>query len=68
MRIAINTSAVTNGDLDFKLFEKLGECKFFGEITREALFALCADADALIVNTVEVDEALLSAGPNIKYV
>ncbi len=68
MKIAINTSAVTNGDLDFALFEKLGECKFFGEITREELFALCADVEALIVNKVEVDAALLDACPKIKYV
>lgn len=68
MKIAVNTSAISNGDLDFKRFETLGECKFFGEIPREELFALCKDVEALIVNKVEVDEKLLCACPKIKYV
>ena len=54
--------------MDFSEFSGLGEVKFFGEIPREELFDLCADRDALIVNKVEVDEALLAACPNLKYV
>lgn len=54
MKIAINVSALGD-DLDLSPFEKLGECKFFGDITRKELFELCADADALIVNKLEVD-------------
>ncbi len=69
MKIAVNTSAISyNDDLDLSGFELLGDVKFFGEISREELFALCADRDALIVNKVEVDEALLSACPSLKYV
>ena len=69
MKIAINTSAVSyNGDVSFSEFEKLGEVKYFGEISREELFSLCADCNALIVNKVEVDEALLAACTNLKYV
>ncbi|MDE7082152.1 MAG: D-2-hydroxyacid dehydrogenase [Clostridia bacterium] len=69
MKIAINTSAISyNDDVDFSVFEGLGEVKYFGEIPREELFALCADRDALIVNKVEVDEALLAACPDLKYV
>lgn len=69
MKIAINTSAISyDNDMDFSEFAGLGEVKFFGEIPREELFALCADRDALIVNKVEVDEALLAACPNLKYV
>ena len=67
MKIAINVSALGD-DLDLSPFEKLGECKFFGDITRKELFELCADADALIVNKLEVDEKLLDACPSIKYV
>lgn len=68
MKIAINTSAIESEGLDLGVFETLGECKFFGEIPRSELFELCSDADALIVNKVEVDEALLEACPKIKYV
>ncbi len=69
MKIAINTSAISfTDDIDFSEFETFGDVKFFGEISREELFALCADREALIVNKVEVDEALLAACPNLKYV
>ena len=69
MKIAVNVSAISyNNDLDFKEFESLGDVKFFGELTREELFELCADREALIVNKVEVDEALLCACPGLKYV
>lgn len=70
MKIAVNTSALTNGDgdLDFSALEELGEIRYFGEITREELHALAADCGAIIVNKVEVDEALLAACPHIRYV
>ena len=68
MKIAIDYSSVTNGDLGFEEFEKLGECKYFGVIPRDELFALAADCDAIIVNKVPVDGALLDACPKIKYV
>lgn len=69
MKIAINTSAISfTDDLDFSEFEKLGDVRYFGELERSQLFEFCKDVDALIVNKVIVDEALLSACPNIKYV
>ena len=54
--------------MDFSEFEGLGDVKFVGELPRKELFALCADREALIVNKVEVDEALLAACPELKYV
>ena len=69
MKIAINISAISyESDMDFSEFEGLGDVKFFGEIPRKELFSLCADREALIVNKVEVDEALLAACPELKYV
>ena len=68
MKIAIDYSAVTNGDLGFEEFEKLGECVYFGVIPREELFALAKDCDAILVNKVPVDGAMLDACPKIKYV
>lgn len=67
MKIAINVSALGK-DIDLSPFEKLGECKFFGEVSRKELFGLCAGVDALIVNKLEVDDKLLDACPTIKYV
>ncbi len=68
MKIAVNTSAISDNDLDLSVFETLGECKFFGEVSRKELFEICSDVEALIVNKVEVDEELLAACPRIKYV
>ena len=52
MKILINTSGLTNGDIDFSEFKKMGEVEFFEEVEREVLFSLVADADALIVDKV----------------
>ncbi len=68
MKIAINTSAMTNGDLDFSAFEELGETTLFGELPRDELKKLVADCDALIVNKVIVDADLLNCCPRLKYV
>lgn len=68
MKIALSTSGMTNGDLDLSEFEKLGEVKFFGEISREEIFEIAFDCDALLVNKVIVDGELLSACPKLKYV
>lgn len=68
MKIAINTSAMTTGDLDFSEIEELGEVKYFGDISRSELFALAADCDAMVVNKVMIDGELLDACPKLKYV
>ena len=68
MKIALSTSGMTNGDLDLSAFEKLGEVKYFGEISREEIIAIASDCDVLLVNKVIVDGALLDACPKLKYV
>lgn len=68
MKIAINTTAMTVGDLDFSGFEALGELTCFGEVTRAELKNITRDCEALIVNKVAVDRDLLSASPKLKYV
>lgn len=68
MKIAVNTSAITRGDIDFSPLESLGEIKYFEEIPKEELKRLTSDCEALIVNKVVVDEDLLSACPKLRYV
>ena len=68
MKIAINISALDYGDVCFSDFEKLGEVKYFGEVSKDELYSLAADCDALIINKIAVDEQLLAACPNIKYI
>ena len=67
MKIAINTSGLGE-DTDLSEFEKLGETVCFGEVERGELLRLASDCDALLVNKVEIDEALLAACPKLKYV
>ena len=33
-------------------FEKLGEVKYFGEVSKDELYSLAADCDALIINKI----------------
>lgn len=68
MKILINTSGMSKGDIDFSPFEKLGETKYFGEVCKSELYRLAADCDAIIVNKVEIDKAFLCACPKIRYV
>lgn len=67
MKIAINTSGLGK-ETNLSEFEKLGETVYFEELQREELFRLVSDCDAIIINKVVVDEALLSACPKLKYV
>lgn len=67
MIIAANTVALCD-DLDLSPLEALGECRYFGELSREELYKVCRDADALLINKIYVDEELLDACPNIKYI
>ncbi len=68
MKIALNTSCVSVGGMDYSGFESLGEVVYFGEVSKESLFALAADCDAIIVNKTVIDEEFLNACPKIKYV
>ena len=68
MKIAIDTAAFTDGELGFEEFEKLGETVRLNEPSREELFALCADCDAIIINKIIIDGEFLDRCPEIKYV
>lgn len=68
MKIAINIGALDYGDVNFSELESLGEVKYFGEVSKEELYSIASDCDALIINKIAVDEKLLTACPNIKYI
>lgn len=68
MKIAIDLDAITNGDLDFSVFNKFGETVCYDNVTKQELYALCADCDAIIINKTEIDVAFLDACPKMKYV
>ncbi len=68
MKIAINTGGVDYGDMSFEEFEKLGEVVYFKNVSREELFSIAKDCDAIIINKVIIDEEFLQKCPKIKYV
>ncbi len=68
MKVALDTSAVTCGDIDFTPFEELGEIVLFNEPSKEELYALASDIDAIIVNKVLIDRELLAHAPKLVYV
>lgn len=68
MKIAIDTCAITNGDIDFSKFNSLGEIIFFENLQRQELLELVSDADALIINKIVIDEELLAKSKKLKYV
>ena len=68
MKIALNTFGTTAGDLDFSIFEELGEVKIFGNLPIEEVYKLVSDCDAILLNKLEVDENMLIRCPKLKYV
>ncbi|MCD8307291.1 MAG: D-2-hydroxyacid dehydrogenase [Clostridia bacterium] len=68
MKVALDISAVTCGDIDFTPFEELGEVVLFNEPSKEELHALAADTDAIIVNKVLIDRDFLAHAPLLRYV
>lgn len=68
MKIAVNTSALDVGDLDLSIFKELGEVVCFGEVSRQELYSLASDCDAIVVNKVEVNGEFFDACPKIRYV
>ena len=59
---------MTNGDIDFSEFEKLGEVVYVGEVSRREFTEKAQGCQAMVVNKIDVDEELLSACPDLKYV
>ncbi|MCD8294259.1 MAG: D-2-hydroxyacid dehydrogenase [Clostridia bacterium] len=68
MKVALDISAVTCGDIDFTPFEEIGEVVLFNEPTKAELYSLAADIDAIIVNKVPVDRDLLEHAQKLRYV
>ena len=68
MKILLNTSGMTNGDLDYSEFEKMGKVVYVGEVSRGEFFEKAKDCDAMVLNKIIVDEELLEHCPKLKYV
>ncbi len=69
MKIIITEAAVlTNGDLNFSEFEKLGELKVFDNIAYSSLETEISDTDILLCNKLPIDREILTKAKKLKYI
>lgn len=66
--ISVDLCTVSAGDIDFSPLDELGEVLYYDVLTPGGLALAARDAEALLVNKAQVDEALLEACPKLKYV
>lgn len=65
---SVDLCTVSAGDIDFSPLDELGEVLYYDVLTPGGLALAARDAEALLVNKAQVDEALLEACPKLKYV
>ncbi len=69
MKIIITEAAVlSNGDLDFSQFEKLGELKVFDNMPYSLLEKEIYDTDILLCNKLTIDKNILDKAKSLKYI
>ena len=66
--VSVDLCTVSAGDIDFSPLDELGEVLYYDVLTPGGLARAARDAEALLVNKAQVDEALLEACPKLKYV
>ena len=66
--VSVDLCTVSAGDIDFSPLDELGEVLYYDVLTPGGLALAARDAEALLVNKAQVDEALLEACPKLKYV
>lgn len=69
MKILITEgSVVSNGDISFEPFNKLGDLKIYDNISYEQLKTEIVDTDILLCNKIPVDKDILSLATRLKYI
>ena len=69
MKITIlDTNTLTNGDLDFSCIDALGETKYFNILSQDEIIEKCQDADVLLINKADMNEEVINALPELKYI
>lgn len=70
MKILLTDSATvkSNNDLSLEPIKAFGEVTEHNNISREELLKIVADFDAIICNKTLIDEEVINAAPNLKYI
>ena len=66
--VVLDGFAVNPGDLNWNFLEKYGEAAVYDKTPNERAAEVIGDADAVFTNRVLINEEVLSACPNVKYV
>lgn len=70
MKILLTDSATvkSNNDLSLEPIKAFGEVTEHNNISREEFLKIVADFDAIICNKTLIDEEVINAAPNLKYI
>lgn len=66
--VILDACTVSNGDVDFSMFESLGDVKIYDVLEGDELADACREAEVLLVNKTKIDEKLISACPNLELI
>jgi len=64
----LDTCTITNGDVSLKEIETVGETVYFDMLSKEEIIKVSKDSDAIICNKAEIDEEIMSACKNLKFI
>lgn len=69
MKITVlDTCTITNGDVSLNEIETVGETVYFDMLSKEEIIKVAKDSDAIICNKAEIDDEIMSACKNLKYI
>lgn len=66
--VSVDLCTLSAGDIDFTALENLGDVTYYDVLTPGGLVSVSRQAEALLVNKAQVDEKLILACPELKFV
>lgn len=66
--VLLDALTISNGDIDFNVFRDFGEIVCYDLTTPDEIVPRLKDADAVLINKVELTADILSQLPSLKYV
>ncbi len=66
--ILLDAATVSNNDIDFSVFNNLGEVISYPLTKPEEVVSRLQDADAVLINKIVLDRPVLEQLPNLKYI
>ncbi len=64
----LDKNTVTIGDIDFSVYDKFGEVRYFDAMEQEKVKQAIGDSDAVILNKAQITKEVIDYCTNLKYV